>query len=337
MATVIEGAYLGDLLDQPKALADTLAGLVPLPRVDGFDRIVLTGMGGSFQILHPLYLKLTAHGFHVLTAETSELIYSMPRVLDARTLLVAVSQSGRSAETVRLLGNPGRRPKIIGVTNTPSSPLALAADVTVMTYAGPEFSVSSKTTVTSLMALEWLGDNLCSADLTATRSRLEQAAPAAAGYLARWRDHVGALSEELAGIRHLFIAGRGTSLAAVGLGGMIMKEAAHFHSEGMSSAAFRHGPLEMLGPDCYMLVFEGDPATAPLNRALVDDICQAGARAALAGVSARMDALRLPEVPGEIRPIIEMLPLQMISLALAALAGREAGVFERITKVTTTE
>lgn len=335
MATVIEGAYLGDLLDQPHALTDSVAGLVPLPRVDGFDRIVLTGMGGSFQILHPLHLKLTEHGFRVLTAETSELIYSMPRALDERTLLVVVSQSGRSAETVRLLD--GKRCKVVGVTNTPGSPLALAADVTVPTRAGPEFSVSSKTTVTSLAALEWLGANLCSADLAVTRSRLEQAAPAAAGYLARWRDHVNALCEELAGVQHLFIAGRGTSLAAVGIGGMIMKEAAHFHSEGMSSAAFRHGPLEMLGPDCYVLVFEGDAATAPLNRALVDDVRQAGGRAALAGTCARMDALRLPEAPGQVRPIIEMLPLQMISLALAALAGREAGVFERITKVTTTE
>jgi len=294
-------------------------------------------MGGSFQILHPLYLKLNAHGFHVLTAETSELIHSMPRALDARTLLVVVSQSGRSAETVRLLGGGGQRPKVIGVTNTPSSPLALASDITVLTHAGPEFSVSSKTTVTSLAALEWLGDNLCSADIAATRSRLEQAAPAAAGYLARWRDYVGALSDELTGIRHLFIAGRGASLAAVGIGGMIMKEAAHFHSEGMSSAAFRHGPFEMLGPDCYLLVFEGDAATAPLNRALVEDVRRAGARAALAGAGAGMDALRLPDVPGQVRPIVEMLPLQMISLALAALAGREAGVFERITKVTTTE
>jgi glucosamine--fructose-6-phosphate aminotransferase (isomerizing) len=336
MATVIEGAYLADLLDQPQALADTVAGLMLLPGIDGLDHIVLTGMGGSFQVLHPLYLKLIAHGFRALTAETSELVYSMPRLLEERTLLIVVSQSGRSAETLRLLGG-GRRPKIIGVTNTPGSPLAQAADLTVLTYAGPEFSVSSKTTVTTLAALEWLGDNLCGANLAASRSRLAQAAPAAAGYLAHWREHVEALCGELAGIRHLFIAGRGTSLAAVGIGGMIMKEAAHFHSEGMSSAAFRHGPLEMLGPDCYVLVFEGDPATAPLNRSLVEDVRQAGARAALAGPGAAIDALRLPDVPGPIRPIVEMLPLQMISLALAALAGREAGVFERITKVTTTE
>jgi glucosamine--fructose-6-phosphate aminotransferase (isomerizing) len=74
-----------------------------------------------------------------------------------------------------------------------------------------------------------------------------------------------------------------------------------------------------------------------LNRTLVEDIRQTGAKAFLAGADAGFEVFRLPRVSREIRPIIEMLPLQMISLALAKLAGREAGKFERIAKVTTIE
>ena len=57
--------------------------------------------------------------------------------------------------------------------------------------------------------------------------------------------------------RHLFLVGQGASLAAVGTGAGIVKEADHFHGEGMSSAAFRHGPFEMLSDETFVLVFGG--------------------------------------------------------------------------------
>ncbi len=338
-SSIVEGPYLNDLLSQPRALSDTVAGLRPLPapaRVD-YQRIVLTGMGGSLQSLHPLNLQLIEGGYTSLVAETSELLYSLRGLLDSRTLLVVLSQSGRSAETLRLLDCAARGPKIIGVTNTADSPLSTRSDMTVLTKAGPEFSVSSKTVLASLAALAWLGDCLCGKDLDRTRRELDAAAPAVAAYMARWKEHVKSLCAELKGVRDIFFTGRGSSLAAVGVGGLIIKEAAHVHSEGLSSAAFRHGPFEMLSREVFVLVFAGDPATAALNQGLVEDIRKAGGRAALAGTDADLDVFRLPEVPLAVRPIVEMLPVQMVSLAAAALAGREPGRFERITKVTTVE
>jgi glucosamine--fructose-6-phosphate aminotransferase (isomerizing) len=121
------------------------------------------------------------------------------------------------------------------------------------------------------------------------------------------------------------------------VGGLIVKEAAHLHSEGLSSAAYRHGPIEMLSPEVYVVVYEGDSSVAPLNRGLAGDIRKAGGRVALSGTGAELDVFRLPEVSSAARPIIEMLPVEMITLAAAALAGREPGRFERITKVTAVE
>jgi glutamine---fructose-6-phosphate transaminase (isomerizing) len=118
---------------------------------------------------------------------------------------------------------------------------------------------------------------------------------------------------------------------------MLMKEAAHFHSEGMSCAALRHGPFEMLSANCFAVVFAGDPHVESLNRALVEDIRQTGAKTGLVSADSESEPLRLPVLWKEARPIFEMLPLQMISLALARIAGREAGKFDRIGKVTTTE
>lgn len=343
---VIEGGYLRDLLEQPRALEETVAGLEQSPALahtaqrlanGEFQRVVLTGMGSSFHVLHPLNLRLMNHGCTSLMLETSELVHYAPGILGSGTLLIAVSQSGRSAEILRLLEVRKSGCVTVAITNTPDSPLALRSNATVLTHAGAEFSVSSKTYVAALLALAWTADLLTHRDLDQTRRELAQAAPAVAAYLNDWKAHVQQLKTELAGVRHLFVLGRGPSLASAGTAGLIIKESTHFHAEGMSAAAFRHGPFEMLSGGLYALVFSGEPATAELNRKLVDDIIREGGRAALAGEDAAPGAFRLPQAPPAVRGILEILPVEMITLALAAMAGREAGWFERASKVTTTE
>jgi len=342
---VIEGEYLRDILNQPQALENTLEMLGEsreLQRLAAdlskakFQRIVLTGMGSSFHALHPLNLHLISHGFTAIMVETSELVHYKNRFFDPKTLIVAVSQSGQSAEMVRLAEVNRKRSAVIAVTNTPESPLVEHATAALFTQAGAEFSVSCKTYVTALMALKWLGDILCQRDVKRSRRELKHAAPAVAAYLADWTEYVLRLARELGDIRHLFLVGRGASLAAVGTGALIVKESDHFHAEGMSSATFRHGPFEMLSEETFVLVFSGDAKTRDLNLRLLTDIKQQGGRAELIGEKASLECFRLTE-GGGIRPILEVLPVQMITLALAALAGREPGKFELATKVTTTE
>src|ERR1035438_6021349 len=119
--------------------------------------MVLTGMGSSLHALYPLELMLTAHGENVRRVDTSELIHSMPRLLAVSTIVVAVSQSGQGAEMVRLLEQNAQRATIVGVTNTADSTLARQADFLMLTRCGEEFSVSAKTYVGALAALEILG------------------------------------------------------------------------------------------------------------------------------------------------------------------------------------
>ena len=343
---VIEGQYLRDLLDEPRALQDTFDGLETseeLSKVAArlnrgkFQRIVLTGMGSSFHALHPLSLQLIQEGFTAVTVETSELVHYQSRYFDAKTLIIAVSQSGQSAEMVRLAAVNRKHSTVIAVTNTPKSALAEYATATLFTRAGREFSVSCKTYVASLMALQWLGDVLCQRDPRQSRRELRSAPSAVAAYLAHWKQHVSSLTEKLRGVRYLFFAGRGGSLAAVETGALIVKESAHFHAEGMSSAAFRHGPVEMLGDQTLVVVFSGDKKTRALNQRLFSDIQQGGGRAELVGGTAAVECFRLPDQGARVRPILEILPIQMITVALAALAGREAGKFKLATKVTSTE
>ena len=344
--SVIEGAYLRDILDQPRALDETLAGLgvsetlhqlATRLRGGKFKSVVLTGMGSSFHALHPLNIELIDHGLTAMMVETSELLHYRNRLFDPKTLIIAVSQSGQSAEAVRLLEINGGKSPVIAITNTPGSPLAERANATILSHAGEEFSVSCKTYLTALMALQWLGDVLCGRDLLGARQELKAAGSTVRDYLAHCKEHVQGLAEMLVGARHLFLVGRGPSLAAVGTGALIVKESDHFHAEGMSSAAFRHGPFEMLSDETFVLVFAGEHKTRELNQRLFEDIREERGRAELIGEGAVFPACVLPSAPHSIHPILEILPVQMVTLALAAQVGREPGRFELASKVTTKE
>lgn len=343
---IVEGSYWRDILQQPKALADTLEGLEETPALRAlaqrlntgrFRQVVLTGMGSSFHGLHPIYLDLVSHGLPALMVETSELLHYQRRLLDPRNMIIAVSQSGRSAEVVSMLRANRRRSIVVAVTNTTESPLARGAHIVVPTRAGEEFSVSCKTYVAALMALKWVGDILCERSLRRARRELAHCPLLAAAYLAGWKKNVSALAQQLRNVSQLYLLGRGSSLAAVGTGGLIVKESDHFPAEGMSSAAFRHGPLEIVTSRTFVLLFSGSRETRGLNRRLLRDIRNRQGRAELAGDDAPFSALRFSAAPESIRPILEILPVEMLTLALAALAHREAGRFETAAKVTTIE
>lgn len=343
----VQGGYPQNLLEQPAAVRDTIAGLSNWSALSPyaarlsagqFRNVVLTGMGASYAALQPITLGLVAQGVPAQRIETSELLYHTPRLLDSQTLVIIVSQSGASAEILRLLERT--RPQhvpVIGVTNTQDSPLAGGADAVMLMRAGVEFSVSSKTYVATLAALHLLGDALCGRDPNHSKTELEHTADAMEKYLTRLQEHVSALIQVLTPIRNLAIVGRGPSLAAVGAGALIIQEAAKFPCLGMSSAALRHGPLELISPDFFVLVYRGVAPTQELNARLAADIRERGAQAVLVAESADPGVFSLPPVAPVTLPLAEILVPQMISLALARLRGRTAGQFEQGGKVTLTE
>ena len=343
---VIEGQYLRDILDQPRALTATLGQLeVPKElsvlarglREGKVKRVVLTGMGASFHAMHPLFLRLNEYGYTAVAIETSELVHSLPRWFEPETLIIAISQSGESAEIIRLIEENRGRAAIVGVTNAADSALALRANASIFTIAGTEYSVSCKTYVTALMALHLLGGFLCGRDANRTREELAQSVPAVAAYLRDWKDHAFEMMAEMGRVRDLFLLGRGASLAAAGEGALIVKESVRLHAEGLSGAAFRHGPLEMVNAETFALVFAGADDTRPLQARLRDDIRQAGGKTGWIAEDANGGAWRLPPTPLSVRAIVEILPVQMMTLALAAEAGVEAGRFARVSKITTME
>lgn len=338
---VVEGPYLSDLLAQPAAVRATLAGLKAAPgmplRAHGFRLVVLTGMGASYHALIPLQRALLRAGVTAFAMETSELLPLCKALLREDVLLVAVSQSGRSAETVRLLEEARGRAFCVGVTNDPASPLGQRADTLVELQAGSETSVSCKTYVATLAALDWLGSVLLEDETRSGSEDWQAIAGWMESYLSEWRGHVAHIMDECRGAAAVAVVGRRDSLATAGTGALILKEAARLHAEGMSSAAFRHGPIEAVSPSHLTVIVEGSAAVSELHQRLAMDIRRAGGRAVLLSARSADPAYRLPAVAGAAAAAAEILPVQMMTLAFAALSGIEAGRFRHASKVTVVE
>lgn len=341
---IIEGTYLRDLLAQPDVLQQVGAKLATAkldPTLsDGLwsgriRRVVLTGMGSSLHANYPLHRALSRAGLASHWIETAELLLGFESLYQPEAVLVAVSQSGESAEIVSLVKRAAEFGHLIGVTNNEQSSLGRAAQTPLTLEAGVESTVSCKTYVATLAVLNWLGAQLIHGHGQTALEELAAAEVAVRAYLARWRAHVAELLPLLEDVTSIFVTGRGDSLATAGTGGLILKESTRQHAEGMSAAAFRHGPLEMAGKNVLVLIFEGDETTAPLHRRLAEDIVRGGGKAVLIGSrTGGLDVFRLPEVPVAVQSIVEILPVQMLSLALAGRDGFEAGRFERASKIT---
>jgi glucosamine--fructose-6-phosphate aminotransferase (isomerizing) len=353
MPNIVPSAYAADILAQPQALSDTLSGfeiipelldLAAVPRHQRTARLVLTGMGGSYFVFYPLYYRLITAGLAPVLIETSELINEAAALLGPKTVVVAASQSGRSGEIVRLVELARERAcPVLAVSNTPDSPLALGAAASLFTHAGAENTVSCKTYTTMLVAMELLGDLMLKGRSTHRFASFHRLPEVVERYLRHWEGYVAELTAILSGAAHLFYVGRGPSLAAAGVAGLTTKESTHFHAEGMSSAAFRHGPLEMAGPQTAVAIFAGlEPARA-LNHRLAEDLRRLRARVLWIDDAAGAGVLRLPlssssdSIRSLYRPILEILPAQLMTLALAQLCGHTAGEFSHASKVTASE
>lgn len=346
MTRIIHGPYVSDLLRQSDTLCEVCSALSRTQPPEAvreqlqnhtYGRVVLTGMGSSFHALYPLHLKLAGAGLVSHHVEASELLLGFGSLKSRDTLLVVASQSGESAEVIALLRDSRVFGHVVGITNQPESTLGRTAQTVLALHAGEEATVSCKTYIATLAVLHWLGEILTGGSPGEAVRRLRSVEKPMHAYLRNFESHVDALSGLITGVRSVFVVGRGVSLATTGTGGLILKESTRQPAEGMSAAAFRHGVIEMAGPHTLVFVLAGQPEVADLHRKLAADITGHGGLAVLIGSDAASgETFRIPEVPVPLLPLVEILPVQMLSLAIAARDGREAGRFKLASKVTLT-
>jgi glucosamine--fructose-6-phosphate aminotransferase (isomerizing) len=341
--------YIVDLLAQPSALRDLLNNY-PLHMLDDlhkgleqgkFDRIIITGMGSSFNAAYPAVIKLCNQAIPVQHINSAELLHYMEGMVGARTLLWMNSQSGRSAEIVRLLDHlktpsPGT---LLSFVNDSSSPLASRSDLSLHIHAGTEATVSTKTYVNMLAINLLAAVQMTGGDMDATIKEMQAAADEMEIYLSNWERQVEQLDSQLGEYNQPILLGRGSSMSAVWNGSLINKEAAKCVFEGMNAAEFRHGPLELVDQNFSAMILAGSPQTAFLNRSLGMEIISHDGRVCWLDTKSDPDlpTLLLPKTSDLTRPLVEILPFQMLTLVMANRNKLQAGKFRYIGKITDRE
>jgi glucosamine--fructose-6-phosphate aminotransferase (isomerizing) len=335
------------LRDQQESLR-FVAGLA----TDG--TLILTGMGGSYAACYPLAADLADAGTTAVMLGTAELLHFRRGILDASSAVIVVSQSGESAEIVRLVGMLGDRdagPPIVAVTNGRGNTLARAASVVFDTRAGDETGPSTGTFAAGLLTLAGIGRLLRGVTARVAVDELSREATRAATSIERLLDD-GRLGDELLawlGPREeVVVLGRGPARAAAEMAALTLKEAVGLPAEALESAQFRHGPLELAGPGLAAIVIATEPETEMLDRSLARELLEAGAgvleitrtgdpspaRAAhpSAGLHVRTGAIER-----SIAPAVSIIPAQLLAHRLAVARGREPGSYVRAAKVTLRE
>jgi glucosamine--fructose-6-phosphate aminotransferase (isomerizing) len=341
--------YISDIIYQPTALRKVVNSfsLHPLAsfhqrlRAGEFDRIVITGMGASYNAAYPAYLELTHLSIPVILVNAAELLHYMDGLIGTRTILWANSQSGRSIELLRLLERiESKSPAcILASTNDVTSPLASAADICLPIHAGPETMVSTKTYI-NMLAMNLLAtQQLTGRDIEPLKRAMLAAAGKIEAYLRDWQTHVQKLDSILGDFETLILLGRGPSMGTVWNGSLINKEAAKYPLEGMNAADFRHGPLELVSPGLAALVFAGPATTIEFNRKLALEIIEHGGHAFWVDTISdpELPTILIPDTDESVLPLAEILPVQMLTLVLAVRRNVIAGQFRIVGKVTTVE
>jgi glutamine---fructose-6-phosphate transaminase (isomerizing) len=346
--------FIAEISGQPEAIRRAAAGAAEqiqvLERVAaiGHERtVVFTGMGSSYDACYPAVTALAAAGIPTLHVDASELLHFRKNVLADAGLLITVSQSGESAEIVRLiegLGRDDRSPHVVAVTNGTANTLARLADDVLDTRTGGEVGPSTMTFAAALVVVGTVGRVLRGEAppdaVAATRRGAETAAVAIEALLAR-----SALPDELTGWLgdrpHSVILARGPARAAAEMGALTLKEAIGLPIESLQTAQFRHGPLELAGPDLAAIVIATEPETRDLDVGLTGELVTLGA-AAMAVVEdgeTPEGVMRIDVGPQDrlLASTVSILPAQLLAWKLAVERGRSPGSYIRASKVTTRE
>jgi glucosamine--fructose-6-phosphate aminotransferase (isomerizing) len=335
--------YILDILSQPEHLRNALgkfdAGhLAPLAsaiRNNEFDRILLTGMGASLYAAYPAWLILANAGLPALWVDTAELIHHTPGLVTSKTLLWIFSQSGKSAEIVSALEL--KPATLLAAVNNADSPLARVAQVRVGIHADVELTVSTRTYVNTLAAGQLAALALLGKDVKPARNELMQTASAMEAYLTDWEARVQQIGKVVGFPNRLAVMGRGPSLASTYTGALTLGEASKFLATPYQAGEFRHGPLELTTQDLTALIFAGSGKTKELNQRLFNELRSYNVSAFWIGSEKNEGQIDTPEVPAIGLPLMEIVPMQLLSIHLAGQIGVEPGHFFRTGKITLAE
>ena len=355
-----------EILEQPRAIADTLelatrtSELSPhlfgaeAPRVlDAVDSVLVVACGTSHHaglVARHWIESLAGIACNVEIASEYRYRDSVP---DPRTLVVAISQSGETADTLAALDHARAlgQPHSLAICNVPESALVRATGLRFLTRAGPEIGVAStKAFTTQLAALLLLAMTLAKRRGKLSRAReaeLLQALRGLPAAMSRALSSEGPVTDWSAQFslrRHALFLGRGIHYPIAMEGALKLKEISYIHAEAYPAGELKHGPLALV--DSRMPVVAIAPRGALLEK-LKSNLQEVRARGGELYVMADEDAriepgpglhvIQLPPHPAVVSPIVHTVPLQLLAYHAALCRGTDVDKPRNLAKSVTVE
>jgi len=357
-----------EIAEQPAALADTLRGhfdetgivldeqRLSIDELRDIDKVFVVACGTAYH--SGLVAKYAIEHWTRLPVEVelaSEFRYRDP-VLNRDTLVVAVTQSGETADTLEAVRHARRqRAKVLAVCNTNGSQIPRESDAVVYTHAGPEVGVAAtKTFLAQVIANYLVGLALAQArgtkyvDEVAREYQALCEVPDAVAATLRLMDPVRAVAKEISDSRAVLFLGRHVGYPVALEGALKLKELAYMHAEGFAAGELKHGPIALIEEGLPVVVVTPSPVGQPtLHSKLVSNIREIQARGARTIVIAEegddvvapfADTLiELPAVPALLQPLVATVPLQILAAEIARCRGYDIDKPRNLAKSVTVE
>ncbi|HLI43728.1 MAG TPA: glutamine--fructose-6-phosphate transaminase (isomerizing) [Acidimicrobiales bacterium] len=354
-----------EIHEQPRALADTLLGrlhpggmteleelTVTEDELRAIERVVVVACGSSYHAAQIGRTAIEAWARVPSTAEiASEFRYREP-VLDERTLVVAISQSGETVDTYHALREAKRRgARTLVVTNVVDSLMAREADGVIYTRAGPEVGVASTKCHLAQIALfqvfalhlARVRGTLPSDEVAAIGAGIARLPGLVASALER-SEAYAEVARRLAKVDDVFFLGRHIGYVIAQEGALKLKELAYVRAEAYAAGEMKHGPISLIDREAVAVVVA---TRGPLWEKLLANVEELRARGAtVVAVADEGDeetarladlVLEVPATDHLLSPAVSVVPLQILAYAVARARGNDVDRPRNLAKVVTVE
>ncbi|HWU23768.1 MAG TPA: glutamine--fructose-6-phosphate transaminase (isomerizing) [Nocardioides sp.] len=357
-----------EIFEQPRAVADSLIGrrgadgLLQLDEmrladeeIRDLDKIIIIACGTSFYA--GMVAKYAIEHWTRTPVEVelaSEFRYRDP-IIDATTLVVAISQSGETADTLQAIRHArAQRAKVLAICNTNGSSIPRESDAVIYTHAGPEIGVAStKGFLTQLIACYLLalyvaqtkgtrfGDEIAEImqQLEDMPAKIEEVLDRSELVYRLARDHVGN--------RSVLFLGRHAGYPVALEGALKLKELAYLHAEGFAAGELKHGPIALVEEGLPVLCVVPPRGRDQLHEKMLSGIQEVRARGARTLCLAEEgdtsiqryadELIPLPKVPVLLQPLVAIVPLQLFACELATALGHDVDQPRNLAKSVTVE
>ena len=356
---------LKEIYEQPHAIQEALRGRVDgrghirLPELEAIDdrlraaeRIYLVACGTAHYAGDVgAYLLQQWTGLPAVSVIGSEMRYAPPPI-DERTVVIAISQSGETADTIaptRLARERGAT--VVVVTNVVGSALTRDGDATAYLQAGPEIGVAStKAFATQVLVLQMIALHLAELRGTLTAAQLAEyglgmrALPRAAVAALECAAQVRRIARSWAEVDDVMYIGRGIGFPIAMEGALKLKELSYVHAEGYAAGELKHGPIALLDPETPLVAIATRGA---VYEKVVSNVSEARARHAPVVAIATIgdesiaayadEVIYVPETAEELSPVVTIVPLQLLAYEVAVSRGTDVDQPRNLAKSVTVE